>query len=284
MGATPRSPGKNTEACLLGAPPHGRRVPREKPRYSRHAEFLDLAFSPCDCCRGPAPKTMGGTLLKETTMADNSAATITTGKVMNIVLPLFLLALLIALCVQLLLPFVGLLVWTIILAICFKPLHDRLTTRRGLSSRWSAIIIGTALSALVLVPTAIAAISAASSVPCRCRDDSKRRPDGPSAPRRPEANSDRRDQGLCHVDSSLSRYACVRQDLSYPARRIYEKAAGLCRRIVCQRAASRCRDHLRRYLPGLFCATCALICPGFLPELPAIGRAANTTWTSSPRR
>jgi predicted PurR-regulated permease PerM len=98
-------------------------------------------------------------------MADNSAAKMTTGKVVNVALPLFLLALLIALCVQLLLPFVGLLVWTIILAICFKPLHDRLMVRRGLSSRWSAVIIGTALSAVVLVPTAIAAISAASSIP-----------------------------------------------------------------------------------------------------------------------
>src|SRR3954470_13685394 len=112
-----------------------------------------------------APKMLGRTLLKEMMMAESSASKITTGKVVNIALPLFLLALLIALCVQLLLPFVGLLVWTIILAICFKPLHDRLMTRRGLSSRWSAVIIGTALSVLVLVPTAIAAMSAASSVP-----------------------------------------------------------------------------------------------------------------------
>ena len=50
-------------------------------------------------------------------------------------------------------------------AICFKPLHERLMTKRGLSSRWSAIIIGAGLSALVLVPTAIAAMSAASSIP-----------------------------------------------------------------------------------------------------------------------
>src|SRR5436190_22332729 len=87
------------------------------------------------------------------------------GAIVNIALPLLLLALLIALCVQLLLPFVGLLVWTIILAICFKPLHDWLIARRGLRPRWSATLIGTALSALVLVPTAIAAISAASTIP-----------------------------------------------------------------------------------------------------------------------
>ena len=100
-------------------------------------------------------------------MADTSAR-VTTSKVVNVLLPLFLLALLIALCVQLLLPFVGLLVWTIILAICFKPLHERLMRKRGLSSRWSAIIIGVGLSALVLIPTAVAAISAAGSIPSIC--------------------------------------------------------------------------------------------------------------------
>jgi len=98
-------------------------------------------------------------------MADKAIGKLSVGAIIDVALPVFLLALLIALCVQLLLPFVGLLVWTIILAICFKPLHDRLMTRRGLSSRWSAIIIGTALSALVLVPTAIAAMSAAGSIP-----------------------------------------------------------------------------------------------------------------------
>src|SRR5688572_7988522 len=97
-------------------------------------------------------------------MPDNSQ-TPRLGAIVNVILPLFLLALLVALCVQLLLPFVGLLVWTIILAICFKPLHDRLMSKRGMSSRWSAITIGVGLSAIILVPTAIAAISAASSVP-----------------------------------------------------------------------------------------------------------------------
>ena len=98
-------------------------------------------------------------------MTDKAIGSSSVGTIVNVALPLFLLALLIALCVQLLLPFVGLLVWTIILAICFKPLHDRLMAKRGLSSRWAAILIGTGLSALVLVPTAIAAFSAASSIP-----------------------------------------------------------------------------------------------------------------------
>ena len=97
-------------------------------------------------------------------MTDPSTARTTIGKLVDVLLPLFLLALLIALNVQLLLPFVGLLLWTVVLAICFYPVHQGLK-RRGISNRLSASIIGTLLTALILVPTAIAAISAASSVP-----------------------------------------------------------------------------------------------------------------------
>ena len=75
-------------------------------------------------------------------MTDRTTQKVTAGTIVDVVLPLFLLSLLVALCIQLLVPFVGLLVWTIILAICFKPLHDRLMVKRGLSSRWSAVIIG----------------------------------------------------------------------------------------------------------------------------------------------
>lgn len=96
-------------------------------------------------------------------MANSPAQKLTTGKVVDVLLPIFLLAILIALCVQLLLPFVGLIIWTIIFAVCFYPLHIRL--RKKVSNRMSAIIIGLGLSALVLVPTAIASISAAGSIP-----------------------------------------------------------------------------------------------------------------------
>jgi predicted PurR-regulated permease PerM len=88
----------------------------------------------------------------------------TIGSLIELMLPLLILALLIALCAQLLIPFVGLLLWTIILAVCFYPVHRRLTGR-GMRPRWSATIIGTLLTALILIPTAIAAISAASSIP-----------------------------------------------------------------------------------------------------------------------
>lgn len=94
----------------------------------------------------------------------SEATGLTTGKIVDVALPVLLLALLIALCVQLLIPFVGLLLWTIVLAICFFPLHAKLM-KRGWSSRRSATLIGTFLAAFILVPTAIAAISAASAIP-----------------------------------------------------------------------------------------------------------------------
>ncbi|MFL6753456.1 MAG: AI-2E family transporter [Sphingomicrobium sp.] len=97
-------------------------------------------------------------------MNERSAGRTTIGNLVELLLPLLILALLIGLCAQLLVPFVGLLVWTVILAICFYPLHKRITAR-GISNRMSASIIGIALAALILVPTAIAAISAASSAP-----------------------------------------------------------------------------------------------------------------------
>src|SRR6187399_1512123 len=96
--------------------------------------------------------------------AQEPALKMSIGRAVEVLLPLLLLALLITLCVQLLAPFVGLVVWTVILAVCFYPVHNKLK-KRGLSNRMSAIAIGLGLSALVLVPTTIAAMSAASSIP-----------------------------------------------------------------------------------------------------------------------
>jgi predicted PurR-regulated permease PerM len=97
-------------------------------------------------------------------MIDKPATKLTIGPLVELLLPLLLLGLLIATCIQLLLPFVGLLLWTVILAVCFYPLHKKLV-RKGISNRLSAILIGAGLVALILIPTAIAAISAASSAP-----------------------------------------------------------------------------------------------------------------------
>jgi predicted PurR-regulated permease PerM len=97
-------------------------------------------------------------------MSEGPAARTTIGTLVELLLPLFILTVLIALCLQLLIPFVGLLLWTIILAVCFYPIHKRLTGR-GISNRLSASIIGIGLTGLILVPTSIAAINAASSAP-----------------------------------------------------------------------------------------------------------------------
>src|SRR6478672_11617000 len=97
-------------------------------------------------------------------MIETPPAKSAVGRLVEVLLPLLLLAGLVAACLQLLMPFVGLLLWTIILAICFYPLHRRLTARR-MSNRWSAVTIGVALTLLILIPTAIASISAAASVP-----------------------------------------------------------------------------------------------------------------------
>lgn len=101
---------------------------------------------------------------KLTKVPEKPVPKLTVGQLVELLLPLLLLALLISLCVQLLVPFVGLLIWTTILAVCFFPVHNKLKAR-GMKNKWSATLIGVVLSAFILVPTAIAAASAASSVP-----------------------------------------------------------------------------------------------------------------------
>ena len=97
-------------------------------------------------------------------MASTPSATRSVKDLIDLLLPLFLTALLIALCIQLLLPFVGLLLWTIILAICFNPLQEKLLARGWKAGR-AAMLLGGVLVALILIPTTIAALSAASSIP-----------------------------------------------------------------------------------------------------------------------
>ena len=82
----------------------------------------------------------------------------------DLLLPLFLTGLLIALCVQLLLPFVGLLLWTIILAICFNPLQEKMLAKGWKPGR-AAMLLGGLIVAVILVPTVIAAMNAASGIP-----------------------------------------------------------------------------------------------------------------------
>lgn len=97
-------------------------------------------------------------------MASTPGATRSVKELIDLLLPLFLTALLIALCIQLLLPFVGLLLWTIILAICFNPLQEKLLAKGWKPGR-AAMLLGAIIVGVILIPTIIAAISAASSIP-----------------------------------------------------------------------------------------------------------------------
>jgi len=73
-----------------------------------------------------------------------------------------LLALLIYACGRIVLPFTGVLLWSVVLAVLLHPLHVRLAVRLG--NRWSAVLIGLVGVAVILVPMVIAGTSLASSI------------------------------------------------------------------------------------------------------------------------
>ena len=97
-------------------------------------------------------------------MATAPGGTRSVKDLIDLLLPLTLTGLLIALCIQLLLPFVGLLLWTIILAICFNPLQEKLLAKGWRPGR-AALLLGAVIVAVILVPTVIAAMNAASGIP-----------------------------------------------------------------------------------------------------------------------
>src|SRR6185436_6273851 len=80
-------------------------------------------------------------------------------------LPVFRLGLLVLLmfaCARIAMPFVAVILWSIILAVMLYPLHVRLMARMG--NKWSATLIGLVGIALILVPTVLLATSMASSL------------------------------------------------------------------------------------------------------------------------
>lgn len=82
-------------------------------------------------------------------------------KMLDAVLQIGLLVLLIYACARIVLPFVGILLWSMVLAVMLHPLHVRLASRIG--NRWSAVLIGVVGIAVILVPAALVAASLASS-------------------------------------------------------------------------------------------------------------------------
>ncbi len=61
-------------------------------------------------------------------------------------------------------PFIGLLAWSVILAVILYPLHQSLRQRTGLGNAATATLIGTVLTALLLVPLVIVIASIAESL------------------------------------------------------------------------------------------------------------------------
>jgi predicted PurR-regulated permease PerM len=73
-----------------------------------------------------------------------------------------LIALLVYTCSRIILPFTGILLWSVILAVMLNPLHQRLAARVG--NRWSALLIGLVSVAVLLVPMAALVASLGSSI------------------------------------------------------------------------------------------------------------------------
>ncbi|MBY5633478.1 AI-2E family transporter [Rhizobium leguminosarum] len=73
-----------------------------------------------------------------------------------------LVALLVYVCARIMLPFLGILLWSVILAVMLNPLHLRLSDRIG--NRWSAFLIGMVGVAVVLVPMFVVVTSLGSSI------------------------------------------------------------------------------------------------------------------------
>lgn len=82
--------------------------------------------------------------------------------IVHAALQIGLAALLLYACSRIVLPFVGILLWSVILAVMFHPLHLRLSARVG--NRWSATIIGLVGVAVMLVPMYMVVTSLGASI------------------------------------------------------------------------------------------------------------------------
>ena len=83
-------------------------------------------------------------------------------RLLDAALQIGLVGLLIFACSRIILPFTGILLWSVILAVMIYPLHERLVARVG--NRWSATLIGLVSVALMLVPLVMVVTSLGSSI------------------------------------------------------------------------------------------------------------------------
>lgn len=82
--------------------------------------------------------------------------------IIHVAVQLGLVALLVYVCARIMVPFLGILLWSVILAVMLHPLHLRLSDRIG--NRWSASLIGIVGVAVVLVPMFVVITSLGSSI------------------------------------------------------------------------------------------------------------------------
>ena len=82
--------------------------------------------------------------------------------ILDAALQIGLLALLVYACSRIMLPFAGILLWSVILAVMLNPLHLRLAVRLG--NRWSALLIGLVSVVVMLVPLVTVVTSLGSSI------------------------------------------------------------------------------------------------------------------------
>lgn len=75
-----------------------------------------------------------------------------------------LIGFLVVYCYQIFRPFIGLMLWSVILAVAFHPLHVRIARRMGGKEGRAATFLVSALLLVVLVPTTLLAISFADSI------------------------------------------------------------------------------------------------------------------------
>jgi predicted PurR-regulated permease PerM len=83
-------------------------------------------------------------------------------RMLDAALQIGLVALLIFACSRIILPFTGILLWSVILAVMLYPLHQRFVIRVG--NRWSATLIGLISVTLMLVPLVMVVTSLGSSI------------------------------------------------------------------------------------------------------------------------
>lgn len=79
----------------------------------------------------------------------------TNNSVYDITIRLFILLLIVGWCLMIMLPFVSIILWSLILALAMYPLHKTLSAKMGGKPKWASFIIIFAILAIIIVPTGL---------------------------------------------------------------------------------------------------------------------------------